>query len=168
MPIKALLVAGVLSLPLSAGLAYAQTEPPPAYGPPLKLALLAAQTAVDTCAKAGFKVGVGVVDSSGAAKVILTADGAAPGTGESGMKKAMSAVKLGMSTPEAIEKEKADKAFADQIAADKTLFVHPGASLLKVGGKIVGAVGASGAPHGNGDDDKCALAGIARIQKQLK
>jgi uncharacterized protein GlcG (DUF336 family) len=151
-----------------AGMAPAQTEPPPAYGPPLKLALLAAQTALDSCAKAGFKVGVAVVDSSGAAKVILTGDGAASVTGESAAKKAMSAIKLGMSTPDAIAKEKTDKDFADKIAADKTLFVHPGASLLKVGDKIAGAVAASGAPHGNGDDDKCALAGIAKIEKKLK
>ena len=51
-------------------------QPPAARGPSLKLALEAAQKALDTCKGLDQKIGVTVVDSAGVLKVVLATDGA--------------------------------------------------------------------------------------------
>src|SRR4051812_10444180 len=81
-----------LAVAMTAGSALAQTfapppngpapNPPPmrAKGPPMALALEAAQTAIATCTANGFKTTALVVDAANVPVVLLSADGASPRT----------------------------------------------------------------------------------------
>jgi len=146
---------------------FAQGPPPPAArGPAMALALEAAQTAVATCAANGYKVAAVVVDSSGAPRVMVLADGAPGMTGEFARRKAFTA--NAFKTPSAAvgEQAKTDKALADRIAADPKLISWAGGQPLVVGGTVIGAIGVGGAPGGD-KDDVCTSAAIAQIQGRL-
>jgi uncharacterized protein GlcG (DUF336 family) len=145
----------------------AVAPPPAADGPSLALSLEAAQGTIDACARNGYKVAVTVLDSAGVSKVILAADGVGPAAIASSTKKATTAMRLDMSTIAAVEQAKTDQALAAKIAADPSLFVHAGGILLMSAGKVIGAIGASGAPHEGHQDDICLDAGIAKIKDRL-
>jgi uncharacterized protein GlcG (DUF336 family) len=164
---KRSVAACVLALTALSGLASAQTPEAPqkaADGPSLAVALELAQGAIAACAQKGYPISVSVLDSAGIVKVTLAADGAVPAVVESGTKKAATALKLKMATLAATEKEKDDKTLAASYAADPSLFVHPGGQLLMSGGKIIGAIGASGAPHESHQDDACLTVAIANAK----
>lgn len=138
---------------------------PAAYGPSLELAIEAAQVAIATCAKAGGQtIGASVVDSAGVLKVLLAADGTSPRGVSSSTAKAITALTYKSATKDLFERIPNDKAFADKIAANTSLNARPGGALLKVGDKIVGAIGVGGGKT----DHECALAGIEKIQGRLK
>ena len=63
-----------------------------ARGPSLKLALEAAQKALDTCKGLDQKIGVTVVDSAGVLKVVLATDGASTRGVASSTNKALTAL----------------------------------------------------------------------------
>lgn len=138
---------------------------PPAYGPSLELAIEAAQVAIATCAKAGGQtIGASVVDSAGVLKVLLAADGTSPRGVASSTAKAITALTYKSATKDLFEKIPTDKAFADEIAANTALNARPGGILIKVGDKVVGAIGVGGGKT----DHECALAGLEKIQSRLK
>lgn len=138
---------------------------PAAYGPSLELAIEAAQVALATCAKAGGQtIGASVVDSAGVLKVLLAADGTSPRGVASSTAKAITALTYKSATKDLFEKIPSDKAFADQIAANTALNARPGGILIKVGDKVVGAIGVGGGKT----DHECALAGLEKIQSRLK
>jgi uncharacterized protein GlcG (DUF336 family) len=153
----------------AANLAFGQPAPPPppARGPAMALALEAAQTALQTCAANGYKVTALVVDSSGAERVLLAADGAPAVTHGFGLRKAVTAITFKKPSGAVGEDAKTDKALADRIAADPKLITWAGAQPLVVGGDVIGALGVSGAPGGD-KDDACTSAGIAKIKDRLK
>jgi len=143
----------------------APTRIPAAYGPSLELAIEAAQVALATCAKAGGQtIGASVVDSAGVLKVLLAADGTSPRGVSSSTAKAITALTYQSATKDLFERIPNDKALADKIAASTALNARPGGALLKVGDKIVGAIGVGGGKT----DHECALAGIEKIQSRLK
>lgn len=141
--------------------------PPPARGPAMALALEAAQTAISTCAANGYKVTAVVVDSSGAERVLLAADGAPAMTAGFGLRKAFTAVTFKKPSGAVGEDAKSDKALADRIAADPKLITWAGAQPLTVGAEIIGALAVSGAPGGD-KDDACTSSGIAKVKDRLK
>ena len=157
-----------LSLPGGAQQTQASSAPariPAAYGPSLELAIEAAQTALATCAKAGGQtIGASIVDSAGVLKVLLAADGTSPRGVSSSTAKALTALKFQTATKDLFERIPNDKVLADQIAADTALNARPGGALLKVGDRVVGAIGIGGGKT----DHECALAGIEKIQSRLK
>ncbi len=162
---------GACALAATSTIASAQQSGAPARGPQLALAVEAAQTAIDTCGKDGFKVAAAVVDSGGGLKVFLAADGASKGAVESSVKKATTANKLNASTSELLEKMKTDQSLKAKVDADPTLFVRPGGILLMAGNDRIGAFGVGGVPGAGGGgvkDEACAQAGLDKVKARLK
>jgi uncharacterized protein GlcG (DUF336 family) len=142
------------------------TPPPQAPGPPLSLSLEAAQTAMATCAANGYKVAVVVVDSAGAVRVALAADGVNPRAVDFVQRKVATVIKYGEPSAALQEKVKTDTALAATISADPKLVARAGALPIKSKDVIIGAIGVGGAPGGD-KDDVCSLAGIEKIKDRL-
>jgi len=141
--------------------------PPPARGPELTLALEAATTAIKACTERQQKIGVAVLDSAGAVKVLLSSDGASARGGASGNAKALTALQFKEATSVLQEKVKTDKDLADKIAADAKLNARAGAVLIRVGEEVIGSIGVGGA-RGSDVDEACAVAGLQVVQSRLK
>ena len=166
---------GALALAATSNLVPAQQggQQPPARGAEMALALEAAQAAVAACAANGVKASVSIVDSAGALRLMLAADGSANNQIEISRKKAVTAVALKAATSEIAERMEKDQAFKAKIEADKTLFPRPGGLPFMVGDDVIGAIAGSGAYGFNGvpggvRDEACAKAGLERIKARLK
>ena len=145
-----------------------QQQPvPAARGPGLKLALEAAQKAVETCKGLDQKIGVTVVDSAGVFKVVLATDGASTRGVTSSTNKALTALAFATPTSELAEKIKTDPALAEKVAANANYNTRAGGVLLKAGTDVIGAIGVGGA-KGSEKDEACALAGLQKIKTRLK
>ena len=172
--LRSIFTLGAIALAATSGAALAQQGgQPPARAPQLELALEAAQAALAACAKDGVKGAASVVDSAGALRLLLTADGAGSDQAEISRKKAATAVALKAVTSEVADKMEKDPAFKAKIEADKTLFPRPGGLLLMVGNDMIGAIGFSGASRLNGvpggvRDEACAKAGLEKVKARLQ
>jgi uncharacterized protein GlcG (DUF336 family) len=148
----------------------ADKPPPPASPLPVSLPVLieAGQAALATCKAAGWPVGLTVVDAD------LRDAGAGSGSVEVSHRKAYTAAKMGMSSEDyALTLAADDIIFPAAVAgsqrrgepsvrnADPMLLPKAGGLLIRVDGKIVGAMGVSGRPAGG--DVECVKAGLARI-----
>lgn len=153
--------------PAPAGAVAAASQPPAARGPSLKLALEAAQKALDTCKGLDQKIGVTVVDSAGVLKVVLATDGASTRGVASSTNKALTALAFTTATSELGEKIKTDAALAEKVAANANYNSRAGGVLLKVGDDVIGAIGVGGA-KGSEKDEACAVAGLQKIKSRLK
>jgi uncharacterized protein GlcG (DUF336 family) len=151
----------------ASGAAQSPAPAPAARGPSLKLALEAAQKAVDTCKGLDQKVGVTVVDSAGVLKVVLATDGASTRGVASSTNKALTALAFTAPTSELGEKIKSDPTLAEKIAANPNYNTRAGGVLLKVGDDVIGAIGVGGA-KGSEKDEACALAGLEKVRRKLK
>ena len=140
--------------------------PPPAVGPSLDLATVAARTAVDVCTKNGFNVAVSVVDSAGVLKALVASDGVSSRGVQSSTNKAVTALAFGSATSSLTERIKSDEALGKTIAANPNFNVRAGGVLLKAKEEVVGAIGVGGA-RGSENDETCALAGAQVIQERL-
>jgi uncharacterized protein GlcG (DUF336 family) len=131
---------------------------------PMLLALEAAQKALATCASQGLRVGVAVVDSQGQLRLGLSQDGASPGRIFGAAQKASAAAAFQQPTSVIQQRLRDDKSLVSQLKP--YMEVHPGAVPLLSGGRLLGAIGASGA---TGEQDQaCAPAGAAAIQSRLQ
>jgi uncharacterized protein GlcG (DUF336 family) len=172
--LRSIFTLGAIALAATSGAALAQQGgQPPARAPQLELALEAAQAALAACAKDGVKGAASVVDSAGALRLLLTADGAGSDQAEISRKKAATAVALKAVTSEVADKMEKDPAFKAKIEADKTLFPRPGGLLLMLGNDMIGAIGFSGASRLNGvpggvRDEACAKAGLEKVKARLQ
>ena len=153
--------------PAPAGAVAAASQPPAARGPSLKLALEAAQRALDTCKGLDQKIGVTVVDSAGVLKVVLATDGASTRGVASSTNKALTALAFTTATSELGEKIKTDAALAEKVAANANYNSRAGGVLLKVGDDVIGAIGVGGA-KGSEKDEACAVAGLQKIKGRLR
>ena len=153
----------------SAGAAAAAGVPqaPAARGPSLKLALEAAQKALETCKGLDQNIGVTVVDSAGVLKVVLATDGASTRGVASSTNKALTALAFTTATSELGEKIKTDTTLAEKVASNANFNTHAGGVLLKVGDDVIGAIGVGGA-KGSEKDEACAVAGLQKIKARLK
>jgi uncharacterized protein GlcG (DUF336 family) len=142
-------------------------QAPAARGPSLKLALEAAQKALDTCKGLDQKIGVTVVDSAGVLKVVLATDGASTRGVTSSTNKALTALAFTSTTSDLAEKIKTDPALAEKVAANANYNTHAGGVLLKAGADVIGAIGVGGA-KGSEKDEACARAGLQKISGRLK
>ncbi len=144
-----------------------------APGPSLVQALEAARAAVETCAAAGFRIGAAVIDSVGEARAMLTADGSDGSHVFVAMRKALTALRFEMPSSEASELVPKDPELLARVTPN--MFVAGGAVPIMRHGNAIGAIGVSGAgriavsgsPTGH-EDELCALAGLRKIEKQLK
>jgi uncharacterized protein GlcG (DUF336 family) len=158
-------------MPTGAGELHRGPNSPPestARGPNLKLASEAAQAAVKACGVAGYRVGVAVIDSSGEARAMLTADGSDGSHVFVAMRKALTA--LAFAAPSSTAADALSKNKALLVKVTPAMFVMGGAVPIMVGDKLIGAIGVSGAagiPFGH-QDELCAAAGLRKIQTQLE
>ena len=134
-----------------------------APGPTLSQAIAGARASVDACGAAGYRVGVTVIDSAGEARAMLTADGSDGSHVFVAMRKALAALAFNMPSSKANELVPNDKALLARVTPN--MFVEGGALPIAANGKVIGAVGVSGAagtPIGR-QDEVCAAAGLREI-----
>jgi uncharacterized protein GlcG (DUF336 family) len=127
---------------------------------------------VANCAQKGYKVVAVVVDLDGVRQALLRGDGAPIHSMDNAYYKAYSAASLTLA-----RKEDSTKAVADRMAkaAPTTIPQTPlpnvtyavGGVTIMAGGNAVGAIGVSGAPGGQLDEE-CARAALAKIKERMK
>jgi len=153
----------ILILATAASVSPAQTPPPPAYGMPVGLenAKKVASAAIAEARKNSFTMAIAVVDTAGNLVYFEKMDGTQTGSVNVSIEKARSAVLFKRPT----------KSFQDTVAQGGVglrmlslpgaVAVDGGVPLIE-GGKIVGAIGASG---GTSDQDgQCAQAGASQLK----
>jgi uncharacterized protein GlcG (DUF336 family) len=131
----------------------------------LKMALAIAETAVSECEKAGNNVSVAVVDRAGRLRVFLQGDKAAPHNIELAQRKAYTARTFGRPSAEWAERTGAGSELAGQRQLEHVIALRGGVP-IKVGDDTIGGVGVSGSTSGG--DEACAMAGLAKVQDQLR
>ena len=127
----------------------------------LETAQTVAQAAVAACREKGIQIGVTVVDRDGVVQAQLRDTIAAPITVPISYKKAYTAANFNAATS-ALE-PRADTAVGRQ----DFLVMSAGGVTIEVGGALLGAVGVSGAPAGE-TDEECAQAGVDAVQDDLE
>jgi uncharacterized protein GlcG (DUF336 family) len=136
-----------------------------APGPSLTDAIEGARAAIDECRGEGFRVGVTVVDAAGEARAMLTADGADGSHVFVAMRKALVALRFEAPSSKAGEQVARDPAQLARVTPN--MFVEGGALPIHSHGKVIGAIGVSGAagvPIGHRDEG-CAAAGLRRLER---
>lgn len=140
-------------------------RPPPPLSPALEKALEAAQAALAKCAADGYNVGVAVSNSVGGMIVGIQSEAAFPGRLYNAARKNLVAIEFGAANTVIREKLRtSDYATLARVKPNMTLL--PGAVPLYVDGKMVGAIGVSGAPGGE-RDEVCAAAGASVFHGQV-
>jgi uncharacterized protein GlcG (DUF336 family) len=125
--------------------------------------------ALAACRKEGQKVSVTLVDQSGRVKAAVRDDGAAPHSAEHSMRKAYTALTYRMPSADYGKRAAEAKGIAIGPLLLPNITTAAGGVPIRVGGKVVGAVGVSGTPRsaGGGEGDaKCASAGIEKVVKE--
>jgi len=156
--IRKLTLAAALLAPVSV----AAQELPTAPYLPLEMAQTAAQAAVEACAAEGHNVSVAIVARSGVTKVILRADNAGPHTVGSSTGKAFTSASMGRDTAGLagfIGSNPQNDGLRDM---DGRLVIQAGGLPIRIGGALVGGIGAGGAPSGD-IDATCVRAGLDAI-----
>ncbi len=128
-------------------------------------ALVIATTAMADCKAKGFRVSAAVVGRNGEVLVHLRGDNTSPHTMENSFKKAFTSRTFRIPSGEMEERLKKNPAMGAQYLTGFT--TARGALPIKIGDDTVGAVGVSGAPGGDKDED-CVKVGIAKVADQLK
>jgi len=127
---------------------------------------------VADCARKGYKVVAVVVDLDGVRQALLRGDGAPIHSMDNAYYKAYSAASLTLG-----RKEESTKAVAERMAKapPSTVPQTPlpnvtyavGGLTIMAGGNAIGALGVSGAPGGQFDEE-CARAALAKIKDRMK
>ncbi|HEY6241781.1 MAG TPA: heme-binding protein [Burkholderiales bacterium] len=127
---------------------------------------------VAVCAQKGYNVVAVVVDLDGVRQALLRGNGAPIHSMDNAYYKAYSAASLTLG-----RKEESTKAVADRMAkaAPTTVPQTPlpnvtyaqGGVTIMVGGSAIGAIGVSGAPGGQFDEE-CARAALGKIKDRMK
>jgi uncharacterized protein GlcG (DUF336 family) len=131
----------------------------------VRMGLVIAVAALDQCEADGNSVSVAVVDRAGRLRVFLQADKANPHNLELARRKAYTARTFGRTSAE-WAKRTAD---TPELAAQRELadvIALRGGVPIKIGNETIGAVGVSGSSSEG--DEKCAMAGIAKVADQLR
>ena len=131
----------------------------------VRMGLAIAVAALDQCEQEGNNVSVAVVDRAGRLRVFLQGDGAAPHNIELARRKAYTARTFRRSSAEWAERTAGAAPLAGQRQLADVIALRGGVP-IKVGNETIGAVGVSGSSSEG--DEKCALAGIAKMADQLK
>jgi len=128
--------------------------------------------AVANCAQKGYTVTAVVVDLDGVRQAVLRGNGAPIHTLDNAFYKAYSAASLTLG-----RKEDSTKAVADRISKNPPSTVPQtplpnvtyavGGVTIMPGGVAIGAIGVSGAPGGQFDEE-CARAALTKIQDRMK
>lgn len=127
----------------------------------MNTALKIAQGAIAECTKKGIQIGVTVVDREGIVQVALRDTIAAQITVSISREKAYTAANFNSATS-----AMADRANTP-VGRAPGILMSAGGVPIQVGGALVGAVGVSGAPAGE-TDEECAQAGINVVIDDLE
>lgn len=128
-------------------------------------ALKLASAAMAACQEMGYQVAVSVVDRSGIEQVMLRDRFAGPHTPDTAWRKAWSAISFRTNTSDMLEVTKGGMPQAGIRHLDNVAMLG-GGMMVTSAGQMVGAIGVSGAPGGELDDD-CAIKGIEAIEDLL-
>jgi uncharacterized protein GlcG (DUF336 family) len=120
-----------------------------------------AAAAVAACSKRGIQVTATVVDRNGEVQVMMRDTIAAPLSIEVSRRKAYTAANFAVSTAELLDRGQGGLAQVD------SLMFSRGGLPIKAAGLMLGAVGVSGAPSGE-TDEECAQAGIDAVIDDLE
>jgi uncharacterized protein GlcG (DUF336 family) len=126
----------------------------------------AAQAALARCQKDDFTVAVAVVDRTGQPLVMLRDPLAGAHTPQTAINKAATAVSFRTDTTELAATTQAGKP-ASGVRHLANVIAVGGGIVIRAKGSVVGGIGVSGAPGGDGDD-VCAKAGIAAINDAIE
>jgi uncharacterized protein GlcG (DUF336 family) len=141
-----------------------------AAGPTLDVAIDLARATVTACGRKGYRIGATVIDAAGEARAMLTADGSDGSHVFVAMRKALAAWTFSMPSSDANKLVSTDKTAMSKVTP--AMFVTGGAVPIFRAGKLIGAVGASGAagsgPYLGYQDEQCARAGLASVAARLK
>ena len=129
-------------------------------------ALAAARAALEHCRKAGYQVGVAVVDRSGVPQVMLRDRFGGAHTVKVAIDKAWTAASFRIPTSQLAKETQAGAPMSGLRSHPRVLAIG-GALPIESRGSVVGAIGVSGAPGGDADD-ACAAAGIKAIADALE
>lgn len=156
----------ILALMLSSQGASAQDEAlftTPSLTP--KTALTAATAALENCRAGGYQVAVAVVDRMGVLQVLIRDRYAGAHTPETARRKAWTAASFRTNTSEMLELTAAGNPQAGIRHLDNVAIIGGGV-MIEAAGSLVGAIGISGAPGGDLDEN-CAIAGIEAIEDDI-
>jgi uncharacterized protein GlcG (DUF336 family) len=131
----------------------------------VRMGLAIAVAALDQCETDGNSVTVAVVDHAGRLRVFLQSDKANPHNIELARRKAYTARTFGRTSAEWAKRTSEMPELAAQRELADVIALRGGVP-IKVGNETIGAVGVSGSTSEG--DEKCALAGIAKVADQLK
>src|SRR5947209_739368 len=126
---------------------------------------------VATCAQKGYKVWAVVVDLDGVRQAVLRGDGAPIHSSDNAFYKAYSAASITLGRNEGSTKEVAARMAKNPPSSVPNtplpnVTYGVGGVTIKAKGAAIGAIGVSGAPGGNFDEE-CALSALAKIQDKL-
>ena len=127
---------------------------------------------VAQCAKNGYKVVAVVVDLDGLRQAVLRGDGAPIHSMDNAFYKAYTLASMGSARKETSTKQIQDR-MAKATPSSVPVFPLPnityaqGALAIMTGAEIIGALGVSGAPGGNFDED-CARFALDKVKDRLK
>lgn len=129
-------------------------------------ALVAAKAALEACRKQGFQVAVAVTDRAGITQVLLRDRFAGAHTVEVASNKAWTAASFRTSTATIASETQPGRPMSGLRSLPR-LLAAGGGQMIEAGGSVLGAIGVSGAPHGEADDS-CAAAGIKAITEAIE
>jgi uncharacterized protein GlcG (DUF336 family) len=159
--------AGQLTVGLGPPAGTRSTRPPlidTTPSPGADLALEAVQAVVTSCAEDGYVVAAAVTDAAGKLKAALAPDGTRTNGVYMALRKDVTVVAFRMSTLELREKIAKEPSMMSQVKPNMALL--PGGLPIMKGDVLVGAISASGAAAY--EEEKCARAGLQKIQARLK
>ncbi len=134
-----------------------------AAGPTLTAALAVAKAALAACTTEGHAVGVAVIDSSGAPRAALVADGALGGNVYTAVRKGLTALAFKEPTSQVSAQLQRHQIDPRRITAD--MIPWAGAVPLWRDGRVVGAVAVSGSK--STQDEACARVGQQVFMRRL-
>jgi uncharacterized protein GlcG (DUF336 family) len=129
-------------------------------------ALAAARAALEHCRGRGWQATVAVVDRSGVTQVLLRDRFAGPHTLEAATRKAYTAASFRVSTTELAAQTQAGQPMSGLRAMPQVLAAG-GGLVIEAAGSTLGAIGVSGAPGGEADDE-CAAKGRQAIAEHIE
>lgn len=155
-----------LALGLTGGAALAQEAVFQTKSLTPETALKAASAALESCRKQGYQVAVAVVDRGGLVQVLLRDRFAGPHTPRVATDKAWTANSFKTSTLELAKLTQSGQSMSGIRGVARFVGVGGGV-VIEGGGSQFGAIGVSGAPGGEADED-CAKVGIKAIADALE
>lgn len=130
----------------------------------LELARDLAQAAVDACRERGYQVTAVVVNRTGDTQALLRDSLASRYTMQIAREKAEAVILSGVNSSD-FRKSRGD--IRMEMNHVKGILVLDGGVAIQAGGSFIGALGVSGAPGGD-KDEQCALAALDKLRERLE